>query len=46
MPQNDDEAKKFVDTYITPGIKALIELLSKSNIQEDVELAEELKQLI
>ena len=42
----DDEVKQFVDTYITPGIKALIELLSKSSEPEDLDFAEELKQLI
>lgn len=41
----DDEVKFFVETYVMPCVKAAIELLSKSNVQEDLDFAEELKQL-
>lgn len=43
---SDTDIQQFVETYITPAIKALVELLSKSEIQEDIDLIEELKQLI
>lgn len=41
----DDEVKQFVENHVMPFVNACIELLSKSSEQEDLDFAEELKQL-
>jgi len=41
----DDEVKQFVENHVMPFIAACIELLSKSTEQEDIDFAEELRQL-
>lgn len=41
-----EELENLVNTYFIPGMKACVDIFSKSNIPEDVEFAEDLKQLI
>jgi hypothetical protein len=43
---SDEELEQFIKTQIIPGVKACIEFFSKSDVQEDIDFAEELKQII
>lgn len=43
---HDADIQQFVDNYVLPAFKAAIELLSKSESPEDLEIVEELKQFI
>lgn len=42
----DEHIKRFVEDILEPGIKAAVAWLRGSNIQEDLDLADELEQII